>query len=154
MTQQQFKSALQRVTSAIAGKPLDANLQDWLNHHFGSSTASFAELKLACETGVRDGWLCQREATGVKYGRVFKPDAELSGFSVDVVDMTSVAGPHHAHPLGEIDLIFPQDESAQFDGHGSGWLVYGPESAHSPTVSNGRSLVLYLLPEGRIEFTR
>ena len=29
-----------------------------------------------------------------------------------------------------------------------------PGSAHRPTVSNGRALVLYLLPEGRIDFTR
>ncbi|HPW08964.1 MAG TPA: DUF4863 family protein, partial [Burkholderiaceae bacterium] len=26
-------------------------------------------------------------------------------------------------------------------------------SAHCPTVSGGRALVLYLLPQGRIEFT-
>jgi hypothetical protein len=29
-----------------------------------------------------------------------------------------------------------------------------PGSAHRPTVSRGRSLVLYLLPDGRIEFTQ
>ena len=34
------------------------------------------------------------------------------------------------------------------------WLVYPPGSAHRPTVRPGRALVLYLLPEGRIEFTR
>jgi hypothetical protein len=32
--------------------------------------------------------------------------------------------------------------------------VYPPGSAHRPTVSGGRALVLYLLPEGRIEFSR
>lgn len=154
MTPQQFNSALQRLTSEIAGRSLDSDLQVWLNEKYGSSSALFAELKLACETGVKEGWLCQREAGGVKYGRIFKPAAELSNFSVDVVDMTSVAGPHHSHPLGEIDLILPQDTTAQFDGQGAGWLVYGPGSAHSPTVRQGRSLVLYLLPEGQIEFTR
>jgi hypothetical protein len=29
-----------------------------------------------------------------------------------------------------------------------------PGSAHRPTVSQGRALVLYLLPDGRIEFTK
>jgi hypothetical protein len=29
-----------------------------------------------------------------------------------------------------------------------------PGSAHRPTVSQGRALVLYLLPQGRIDFTR
>jgi hypothetical protein len=33
---------------------------------------------------------------------VFKPDDELQGFSVDVVDMNDCAGPHHSHPNGEI----------------------------------------------------
>jgi len=27
-------------------------------------------------------------------------------------------------------------------------------SAHRPTVTGGRALILYLLPEGRIEFTK
>ncbi|MBP6368696.1 MAG: DUF4863 family protein, partial [Burkholderiales bacterium] len=42
---------------------------------------------------------------------------------------------------------------ATFDGQGAGWVVYGPGSAHSPTVAGGRALVLYLLPQGAIEFT-
>ena len=90
----------------------------------------------------------------MKYGRIFKADDGLDRFSVDVVDMTSLAGPHHQHPLGEIDLILPLDSAAEFDGHGAGWLVYGPGTSHAPTVTLGRSLVLYLLPEGRIEFSR
>ncbi len=66
-----------------------------------------------------------------------------------------IAGPHHAHPLGEIDLILPQDGDATlFDGRPAGWLVCAPGSAHRPTVSNGRALVFYLLPDGRIDFTR
>ena len=47
----------------------------------------------------------------------------------------------------------PAVATARFDGHGAGWVVYGPGSAHSPTVTGGRALVLYLLPQGAIEFT-
>jgi hypothetical protein len=72
---------------------------------------------------------------------------------VDVVDMDDLAGPHHAHPNGEIDMIMPLTEGARFDGHGAGWLVYGPGSAHRPTVTGGRALVLYLLPGGAIDFS-
>ena len=73
-------------------------------------------------------------------------------FPVDaVVNNVGIASPQ---PLGEIDLIMPLDDSATFDGHGAGWLVYGPGSAHPPTVAQGRALVLYLLPQGQIEFTR
>jgi hypothetical protein len=78
----------------------------------------------------------------------------LHGFSVDVVDMKDIAGPHHTHPNGEIDLIMPIDGDATFDERPAGWCVYGPGTAHRPTVAHGRALVLYLLPQGAIEFTR
>ena len=45
------------------------------------------------------------------------------------------------------------DEGATFDHHGAGWLVCPPGTAHSPTVRHGRALVLYLLPDGAIEFS-
>ena len=51
-------------------------------------------------------------------------------------------------------LIMPIDGDARFDDRPAGWLVCPPGSAHRPTVSQGRALVLYLLPEGRIEFSR
>ena len=83
-----------------------------------------------------------------------KPSPELHGYSIDVVDMNEVAGPHHAHPNGEVDLIMPTEGDARFDGRGAGWLVYPAGSSHRPTVSGGRAFVLYLLPGGAIEFTR
>ena len=98
--------------------------------------------------------MCEREGGGIRYGRVIEPAQDLGGYLVDVVDMDDLAGPHHTHPNGEIDLIMPLAGPARFDGQGAGWLVYGPGSAHRPTVSGGRALVLYLLPQGAIEFTR
>ena len=153
MTPQTFKELLQGVTAHLHNRPLDVDLHNWLNTEHGPASATYAALKAACEAGVADGWLCQREAGGLKYGRIFKPDAELQGFSVDVVDMKDVAGPHHTHPEGEIDLIMPIDEGALFDGRPAGWMVTPAGSAHRPTVSHGRALVLYLLPKGLIEFT-
>ncbi|WP_020395706.1 DUF4863 family protein [Thiolinea disciformis] len=149
-----FRQQIATLTAALAGKPLNAELGDWLNTHHGVDSPSYQQLKQSCETGLAEGWLCEREAGGIRYGRVFKPSEDLQGFSVDVVDMKDVIGPHHSHPEGEIDLIMPQEGDALFDGHPAGWLVYPPNSAHKPTVSQGRALVLYLLPQGRIEFTR
>ena len=103
---------------------------------------------------MAEGWLCEREHGGIRYGRVFKAEDALHRFSVDVVDMQDIKGPHHAHPSGEIDLIMPLEQGAAFDGRQAGWCVYPPGSAHHPTVTAGRALVLYLLPEGQIEFTR
>jgi hypothetical protein len=68
--------------------------------------------------------------------------------------MRDIAGPHHLHPQGEIDLIMPLEDDVTFDGRPAGWCVYPAGSAHSPTVRNGRALVLYLLPQGQIEFTK
>jgi hypothetical protein len=98
--------------------------------------------------------MCSREHAGIRYGRVIKPGAATHGFSVDVVEMDDIAGGHHRHPNGEIDLVLPLTAAAKFDGHGAGWVVYGAGSAHTPTVTGGKALVLYLLPQGAIEFTQ
>jgi hypothetical protein len=149
-----FQQQIARITAQIVGRPLDASLDAWLNLEHGAGTASYAALKQACEHGVAEGWLANREGGGIRYGRIFKPSDALHGFSVDVVDMKDLAGPHHTHPNGEIDLIMPIGSDATFDDRPAGWCVYGPGTAHRPTVSNGRALVLYLLPQGAIEFTR
>ena len=154
MTPDKFRAQIAGLTAQIAGRPLDTELDAWLNREHGAASASYAELKASCEAGVAEGWLCNREGGGIKYGRIFKPAEDLHGFSVDVVDMKDVAGPHHVHPNGEIDLVMPLAGEAQFDGHPAGWVVMPPGSAHRPTVSRGRALVLYLLPQGAIEFTK
>ena len=141
-------------TAALAGRPLNSDLQTWLNTEHGAASASFAQLRQACESGVAQGWLCEREHGGIRYGRIFKASDELHGFSVDVVDMHNIAGPHHVHPQGEVDLIMPIEGDALFDGRPAGWYVCPPGSAHRPTVSQGRALVLYLLPNGEIQFTK
>jgi Domain of unknown function (DUF4863) len=154
MTPTDFRQQIASLTARLAGRALDSRLDAWLNAEIGVASAEFLQLKASCQAGVAEGWLCDREGGGIRYGRIFKPAPDLHGFSVDVVDMHNVAGPHHAHPNGEIDLIMPVEGDASFDGRPAGWLVCPPGSAHRPTVSNGRALVLYLLPEGRIDFTR
>jgi len=157
VSQAAFRQLIADLTAQLAGRPLDAALDAWLNAEHGAGSTTYAQLQAACRQGVAEGWLCDREGGGIRYGRIFKPAPDLHGFSVDVVDMADIAGPHHAHPLGEIDLNMPFDDTdggATFDGRPAGWLVCPPGSAHRPTVANGRALVLYLLPEGRIDFTR
>ncbi|CAN7311877.1 DUF4863 family protein [Pseudorhodoferax sp. LjRoot39] len=155
MSKDNFHSQLAALTAELAGRPLDAALDRWLNTTHGAGSASYAALKARCIEGVAQGWLCDREGGGIRYGRVFKAEDALHRFSVDVVDMQDIAGPHHTHPQGEIDLILPLDDgAATFDGRPAGWCVYPPGSAHRPTVAQGRALVLYLLPEGQIQFTK
>lgn len=154
MSPTEFREQIAELTIQLAGRPLDTALDTWLNAEHGVGSSTYTRLKQSCEAGVAAGWLCDREGGGIRYGRIFKPAPDLHDFSVDVVDMQNIAGPHHAHPNGEIDLIMPLDDGAQFDGRPAGWLVCPPGTAHRPTVSQGRALVLYLLPEGRIDFTR
>ncbi len=148
-----FKKLIGAITGRIAGRALDAQLEQELNTSFPADGPDVRAVLDACQAGIAAGWMCSREAGGIRFGRVIRPGAETHGFSVDVVDMQPVAGPHHRHPNGEIDLILPLEAGARFDGRGIGWLVYGPDSAHRPTVTQGRALVLYLLPAGAIEFT-
>jgi len=154
MTPDKFRAQIAALTAQLAGRAIDAELDAWLNREHGAGSATYAALKASCEAGVAEGWLCNREGGGIKYGRIFKPADDLHGFSVDVVDMTDIAGPHHVHPNGEIDLHMPLGGEATFDGRPAGWVVMPPGSAHRPTVAAGRALVLYLLPQGAIEFTK
>jgi Domain of unknown function (DUF4863) len=153
-TPAEFQNQIAQLTAQIAGRELNQDLDAWLNQTHGAGSATYRQLKASCEAGVAQGWLANREGGGIKYGRIFKPSDALNGFSVDVVDMKDIAGPHHTHPNGEIDLVMPIEGDAQFDGRAAGWCVYPAGSAHRPTVSQGRALVLYLLPQGAIEFTR
>lgn len=154
MSKESFHQQLAGLTAELVGRPLDETLDHWLNARHGAGTSTFEALKQSCIEGLAEGWLCEREGGGIRYGRVFKADDALHRFSVDVVDMQNIAGPHHSHPQGEIDLIMPIASDATFDARPAGWCVYPPGSAHHPTVAAGRALVLYLLPEGQIQFTR
>jgi len=153
MTSTEFAALVAPITGWIGDRALDATLEADLNRTFSPDGALFKSVVEACRAGIAAGWMCNREAGGIKYGRVVKPGEASHGFSVDVVEMDNLAGPHHRHPEGEIDMIMPLSGLAKFDGRGAGWLVYGPGSAHCPTVSDGKALVLYLLPKGKIEFT-
>ena len=154
MTPEAFTDLIAPIARRAAGRPLDAALEADLNQELPADGARFHAVFAACRDAIAAGWMCNREAGGIRSGRVVKPSPAMHGFSVDVVEMDSLAGPHHRHPNGEIDLIMPLSPDAKLDGRGAGFLVYPTGSAHSPTVTGGKALVLYLLPDGAIEFTK
>ncbi len=147
-----FADALSVVTDAITDKPLNGELQSFLNAEFGPETTVFQNIEEMTHQGVDEGWLCAREHGGIKFGRVIKPETMLGTYSVDVVEMADIVGPHHGHPNGEIDMVMPLTVGAKFDDTPKGWKVYEPGTAHKPTVTDGAAYVLYLLPEGAIDF--
>ena len=153
MSRATLEALVRSVAQTAAGRDLDAALQQTLEAAFPADGETFASVAALCREGVAEGWLCNRERGGIRFGRLIKPGPDSYGFSVDVVQMNDIVGPRHRHPNGEIDMVMPQDAGAQFDGHGKGWVVYGPDSVHAPTVTGGRALILYLLPDGAIDFT-
>jgi len=151
---EEFTVLIAGITGRIAGQLLDNQLDAWLNAEFPADGAEFNRVFEACKAAIASGWMCNREAGGIKFGSVIKPSDAIHGFSVDVVEMHDCKGPHHRHTKGEIDMIMPLDADAKFDGRGKGWLVYPAGHAHFPTVTGGKAIVLYLLPDGAIEFTK
>ena len=153
MPEQQFRDLVGKIAASIGDRALDEQLEEHLNSAFGPGSDDFQSLGALCAEGEADGWLMAREAGGIKFGRPVKPGTDAGSFSVDVVRMKNVKGPHHIHITGEIGAIFPLEGDAKFDGKPEGWYVYPPGSDHHPTVTEGDAHVLYFLPDGAIEFT-
>jgi hypothetical protein len=70
-TPDQFHALMQAATRLVADEPLDAGLQAKLNREAGPTSALYQQIFAACKQGVADGWMCNREGGGIRYGRVF-----------------------------------------------------------------------------------
>ena len=127
---------------------------DEFNCLFPPDGETFKAIEAACHAAIEAGWMCKHGKKMRRFGRVIKPGPETRSLSVDVVQLEDIVGPHHSHPKGEICMTMPVTPGAKFDGHGAGWCVNEPGSAHHPTVTDGEALVLYLLPDGEIDFTK
>lgn len=97
------------------------------------------------------GSIADRGKPPLRWGRLAGAGEPTRGFSIDVVEM-SAAGPRHRHPRGEVNYCVALDGEPTFDGSPAGWVVEPPGSTHVPTVKGGTMLIVYLLPEGEIEF--
>jgi hypothetical protein len=153
MTPERFRTLMLPITAFIAGRAVDRALADELNRDFPGDGEAVRDIEAACHSAIAAGWMCAHGDEGRRFGRVIEPSPETADLSVDVVDLIEIVGPLHRHPTGEVCLVMPVDAEARFDGKGRGWCIYGPNSAHRPTVKGGRALVLYLLPGGQIDFS-
>jgi hypothetical protein len=113
---------------------------------------SLSEVRSLLFAARDEGWLTPRRATDtLTYGRLAKAAPETSGISIDIVDMAG-AGAEHVHPNGEVNLCFKEEGDPRFCGSPEGWYVVAPQSRHVPTVTDGRMLIAYFLPQGAIQF--
>ena len=49
MTPEAFRAQIAGLTAQLAGRPLDSALDTWLNQTHGTTSATYAGLKAACE---------------------------------------------------------------------------------------------------------
>ena len=151
----EFQALLKPVTDLISSAAVDSALAQELNRRFPPGDETFDAIERACHEAIADGWMCANgNEGGPRWGRVIEPGPETGELSIDVVDLTDWVGSHHGHPKGEVCMIIPITEGAKFDGIPRGWCAFEPGSSHHPTVSDGRALVLYMLPDGEIEFSK
>ena len=127
----------------------DATAQ--LNERFGYESEAGQAFVEAFKALHLEGAVADRGELPVEWGRVSKATEETLGFSLDVVHMNG-AGPDHIHPTGEASFCVPLEGEPEFEGMRSGWHVLPPGSRHVPQVKGGRMLIVYLLPNGEMEF--
>jgi hypothetical protein len=121
-----------------------------LNEH--AAPTGLSQLEGLLRKGHSEGWLTpKRAAPTITFGRVAKSSEETFNNSIDVVDIAG-EGAEHTHPNGEVSLCLTLDGHPKFDGHGAGWVVLEPDSHHTPTVTNGRMLIVYFQPGGSVKW--
>lgn len=147
---EEIQIACAPILQFLENKTITPSLANELSERFPKNSEILQRIEALCQKGLSEDLLTMRGSSTLQFGRIQKP-SQASSFSIDIVNM-SCKGPGHTHPLGEIDLCFPQDISAQFDNNTETWVVYGENSWHEPTVTQGRMIILYFLPEGSIRF--
>jgi hypothetical protein len=147
---EEIHDACKPILQFLSGKEISPTLNTELAHAFPKDSTQLQTIESLCKKALAENRIKMRGTPELRFGRLLKP-TEVCPISIDIVDM-NCKGPGHTHPLGEIDLCFPQDSSAEFDGKTDTWIVYQKNSWHEPTVTQGRMIILYFLPEGSIRF--
>jgi hypothetical protein len=80
MTPDEFTALIGSITARIEGRQLDAALAAELEDSSPMGSAKFDAVFAACRDGVAAGWVCNREAGGIRYGRVVKPGPATHAF--------------------------------------------------------------------------
>jgi len=144
-----FRPLLDAATGVDLTDPASAQAE--LTKRFDPSGEAAQQLNGKLLELIEAGQLAERGALPVRWGRVTKASEESSGFSIDVVLMNG-PGPQHRHPNGEVNYCVKVDGNPTFDLAPAGWVVKSPDSTHVPTVDGGTMAIVYLLPQGEIEF--
>ena len=146
---QQLAAPMAAAAAANLRDPADARAA--LHRAFAPEGPAGQALRQALVSAVESGLICDRGKGEVRYSRLAKPEATPHDLSVDFVWMSG-PGIKHRHPKGEVNLCYAVEGNPRFDGQPEGWVVFPPDSAHVPTVTGGRMLIVYFLPSGAVEW--
>ena len=145
----------QSIFTYLNERPVDTQLQYTLSKRFPISSLQIQQIRAWCLSEIEAGRIRMRGPQTLRYANLLHQNASPFQIRIDIVDMNGV-GPGHVHPLGEINLCFALSHTekgrASFDGLSEGWVVKQPGSWHRPTVRNGRMLIIYFLPKGKVLF--
>jgi hypothetical protein len=153
----------------IKDKTASADIEKWLNRHYGPDSETYRRIADLVIEGVAEGWAANIEIAGPHYrrSRLCEPCAETFYFSITAVYMDSKGfeldntqrtfrGDYHSHPYGELNMVIPLDKDAVLAGplgwQGAGWTAPSPGSHHYPEVKNGALIAFFFLPAGRISY--
>jgi hypothetical protein len=101
MILEELQELVQEITRSLVGRNLDTKLEAWLNAALLPASAIYREMFDACKAGVGARLICNRKASGIKFGRIIKPSDARHGFSLDVVEMEHIVGRHHVHRIAK-----------------------------------------------------
>lgn len=146
------KTALIPLAKLVSDLNLSDSVQATRSLNQVASPGSLIEVERILVAANEEGWLTPKQATPtLTFGRISKALPETWDQSIDAVDIVG-AGAEHTHPKGEVSYCITLEGDPKFDGHGPGWVVYGPDSHHTPTVEGGRMLIIYFQPGGAIKW--
>ncbi|MFT5286056.1 MAG: hypothetical protein ACI8TQ_002224 [Planctomycetota bacterium] len=144
-----FQPLLDAASNLDLSNPTEA--EALLTERFDPTSKAGHALRAKLLELLEAGEIANRGELPVQWGRAAKASPETGGYSIDVVLMTG-SGPEHRHPKGEIDYCIALEGEPTFDGRSEGWVVMPEDSVHVPTVAGGKMLIVYLLPDGEMEF--
>ncbi|MEJ2026636.1 MAG: DUF4863 family protein [Limibacillus sp.] len=69
MSREQFDDIMGRIAETIGERPLDQDLAAHLTASFPPDGDDFKAVEALCREGEAEGWVCGREAGGIKFSR-------------------------------------------------------------------------------------
>jgi hypothetical protein len=68
-----FTALIGKITAHIGTRALDGELETDLNNTFPTTGTEARELVASCQSAIAEGWMCAREAGGIRWCCIYCP---------------------------------------------------------------------------------